>query len=159
MAGIDSACLGFQIFDGRHPGREHSVWLEPRLSGVRPVALLRVLWRTVPLHAPGLQATDGVVDRLIILPIAGNACEHITAVLVAYKDKMDLSIGVCSHILPSSSPAFDYTQAVMPWCAGNFERSGSLLAARSFLLARVACQGRVDLPLTLPMSQLPSIPK
>ena len=31
---------------------------------------------------------------LIILPIAGNACEHITAVLVAYKDKMDLAIGV-----------------------------------------------------------------
>eukprot|EP00891_Asterochloris_glomerata_P005670 jgi/Astpho2/5670/e_gw1.00079.101.1_t len=31
---------------------------------------------------------------LIILPIAGNACEHITAVFVAYKDKMDLAIGV-----------------------------------------------------------------
>lgn len=31
---------------------------------------------------------------LIVLPIAGNACEHITAVLVAYKDKMDLAIGV-----------------------------------------------------------------
>ncbi|KAL3135961.1 hypothetical protein ABBQ32_007005 [Trebouxia sp. C0010 RCD-2024] len=31
---------------------------------------------------------------LIILPIAGNACEHITAVLVAYKNKMDLAIGV-----------------------------------------------------------------
>ena len=31
---------------------------------------------------------------LIILPIAGNACEHITAVLVAYKNKMNLAIGV-----------------------------------------------------------------
>ncbi|KAK9829782.1 hypothetical protein WJX72_007883 [[Myrmecia] bisecta] len=31
---------------------------------------------------------------LIILPIAGNACEHITAVIVAIKDKMDLSIAV-----------------------------------------------------------------
>eukprot|EP00878_Enallax_costatus_P001697 GHUV01001852.1.p1 GENE.GHUV01001852.1~~GHUV01001852.1.p1 ORF type:complete len:445 (+),score=115.57 GHUV01001852.1:219-1553(+) len=30
----------------------------------------------------------------IILPIAGNACEHITAVFVAAKDKMDLSLGV-----------------------------------------------------------------
>jgi len=30
----------------------------------------------------------------IILPIAGNACEHITAVFVAYKNKMDLSLGV-----------------------------------------------------------------
>ena len=31
---------------------------------------------------------------LIVLPIAGNACEHITAVFVAIKDKMDLAIGV-----------------------------------------------------------------
>ena len=31
---------------------------------------------------------------LIILPIAGNACEHITAVFVAVKNKMDLAIGV-----------------------------------------------------------------
>jgi Ca2+/Na+ antiporter len=31
---------------------------------------------------------------LIILPIAGNACEHITAVFVAVKNKMDLAISV-----------------------------------------------------------------
>lgn len=31
---------------------------------------------------------------LILLPIVGNAAEHVTAVKVAYKDKMDLSIGV-----------------------------------------------------------------
>lgn len=31
---------------------------------------------------------------LIVLPIAGNACEHITAVFVAMRDKMDLAIGV-----------------------------------------------------------------
>ena len=31
---------------------------------------------------------------LIVLPIAGNACEHITAVFVACKNKMDLAIGV-----------------------------------------------------------------
>jgi Ca2+:H+ antiporter len=31
---------------------------------------------------------------LIVLPIAGNAAEHITAVFVAVKDKMDLAIGV-----------------------------------------------------------------
>lgn len=31
---------------------------------------------------------------LIILPIVGNAAEHVTAVTVAMKDKMDLSIGV-----------------------------------------------------------------
>jgi len=32
---------------------------------------------------------------LIILPIVGNAVEHITAVSVAMKDKMDLALGVC----------------------------------------------------------------
>ena len=31
---------------------------------------------------------------MIVLPIAGNACEHITAVIVARKNKMDLSLGV-----------------------------------------------------------------
>lgn len=31
---------------------------------------------------------------IIVLPIAGNACEHLTAVMVAMKNKMDLAIGV-----------------------------------------------------------------
>jgi Ca2+:H+ antiporter len=31
---------------------------------------------------------------LIILPIVGNAAEHVTAVTVAMKNKMDLSIGI-----------------------------------------------------------------
>lgn len=31
---------------------------------------------------------------IIVLPIAGNACEHITAVMVAMKNKMDLALGV-----------------------------------------------------------------
>lgn len=31
---------------------------------------------------------------LILLPIVGNAAEHVTAVTVALKDKMDLAIGV-----------------------------------------------------------------
>jgi len=31
---------------------------------------------------------------MIVLPIAGNACEHITAIIVAMKNKMDLALGV-----------------------------------------------------------------
>lgn len=31
---------------------------------------------------------------LVLLPIVGNAAEHVTAVVVAYKDKMDLAINV-----------------------------------------------------------------
>lgn len=45
----------------------------------------------------GVTATGGVSETfigLILLPIVGNAAEHATAVAVAAKDKMDLSIGV-----------------------------------------------------------------
>ncbi len=31
---------------------------------------------------------------LVLLPIVGNAAEHVTAVVVALKDKMDLAMGV-----------------------------------------------------------------
>jgi len=31
---------------------------------------------------------------LILLPIVGNAAEHVTAVVVSYKNKMDLALGV-----------------------------------------------------------------
>lgn len=31
---------------------------------------------------------------LILLPIVGNAAEHVTAIVVAVKDKMDLALGV-----------------------------------------------------------------
>jgi hypothetical protein len=31
---------------------------------------------------------------IIVLPIAGNACEHVAAVMVAAKNKMDLSLGI-----------------------------------------------------------------
>mmetsp|Transcript_13623 Transcript_13623/g.33485 ORF Transcript_13623/g.33485 Transcript_13623/m.33485 type:complete len:447 (-) Transcript_13623:93-1433(-) len=46
---------------------------------------------------------EGVAEQLnlshaflamIVLPIAGNACEHITAIIVAMKNKMDLALGV-----------------------------------------------------------------
>jgi Ca2+:H+ antiporter len=45
----------------------------------------------------GVTETGGVSTTfvgLILLPIVGNAAEHATAVTVAIKDKMDLSIGV-----------------------------------------------------------------
>lgn len=42
-------------------------------------------------------ATSGLSKTfigLIVIPIVGNAAEHVTAVLVAKKDKMDLALGV-----------------------------------------------------------------
>jgi len=50
-----------------------------------------------------VDSIDSVVERtpisrtfigIILLPIVGNAAEHVTACVVAYKDKMDLAIGV-----------------------------------------------------------------
>ena len=45
----------------------------------------------VTCHSNGISKT---FVGLILLPIVGNAAEHFTAVSVAIKDKMDLSIGV-----------------------------------------------------------------
>ena len=45
----------------------------------------------------GLVATAHISKTfigLILLPIVGNAAEHVTAVVVAVKDKMDLAMGV-----------------------------------------------------------------
>lgn len=58
----------------------------PGRADLRPPVSL-ALCRASPPH-PALHPLPQV------LPIAGNACEHITAVVVALKDKMDLSLGV-----------------------------------------------------------------
>lgn len=50
-----------------------------------------------------VDSIDSIVERtgisktfvgLILLPIVGNAAEHVTAVVVSWKDKMDLALGV-----------------------------------------------------------------
>ena len=44
-----------------------------------------------------VSAKSGIPEAfigLIILPIAGNAVEHLTAIYVAMRDKMDLAIAV-----------------------------------------------------------------
>lgn len=45
----------------------------------------------------GIVETSGISKTfigLILIPIVGNAAEHVTAIVVAMKDKMDLAIGV-----------------------------------------------------------------
>jgi len=62
--------------------------------------------------------TTGFVS-LILLPIAGNAVEHITAVMVAMRNKMDLALGIAIgssiqialFVLPSC--------VVYSWSIGN----------------------------------------
>jgi Ca2+:H+ antiporter len=76
----------------------------PSLSLAGAVSMLTAITVIVAFNSEFLTASiEEVSDRsgigrpflgLIVLPIAGNACEHITAVFVAAKDKMDLAIGV-----------------------------------------------------------------
>ncbi|KAG8985665.1 hypothetical protein FRB90_004517 [Tulasnella sp. 427] len=77
---------------------------EPQLSVVAAVALLVAVTVLVAFTAEFLvDSINGLVDNsplsqewvgLILLPIVGNAAEHVTAVTVSVKDKLDLSIGV-----------------------------------------------------------------
>lgn len=78
---------------------------EPEISRTSAVLLLLGSTALVALCAEFMvDAIDGVVSGqsgiseafigLILLPIVGNAAEHVTAITVAIKNKMDLAIGV-----------------------------------------------------------------
>jgi len=74
------------------------------LSPIAATAVLVIVTILVSICADYLVGSIGsIVERtgisrtfigLILLPIVGNAAEHVTAVVVAYKDKMDLAIAV-----------------------------------------------------------------
>ncbi|SAL95909.1 hypothetical protein [Absidia glauca] len=76
----------------------------PQLPFWMSIALLLVITALVAVCAEFLvSAIESVVEQwhisetfvgLILLPIVGNAAEHVTAVTVAYKNKMDLALGV-----------------------------------------------------------------
>lgn len=77
---------------------------KPMMSRTAAVMLLLVSTGLVAFCAELLvEAIPGMISHttvsqtfigLIILPIVGNAAEHVTAVTVAAKNKMDLAIGV-----------------------------------------------------------------
>lgn len=74
----------------------------PKLSRVTAFVTLAVSTVIIALCAEYMvSAIDAVSENisqefigLILLPLVGNAAEHATAVIVSYKDKMDLAIGV-----------------------------------------------------------------
>jgi len=89
------------FFEAENTGEEEEVeLLTPWAAGV----LLVVITIAVAVCAEYLvDSIDAIVETahvsktfigLILIPIVGNAAEHVTAVVVAYKDKMDLAIGV-----------------------------------------------------------------
>ncbi|ODQ59620.1 hypothetical protein WICANDRAFT_30975 [Wickerhamomyces anomalus NRRL Y-366-8] len=74
------------------------------LSSFSAISLLFIVTIVVSICADYLVGSiDDIVETsglsktfigLIVIPIVGNAAEHVTAVVVAIKDKMDLAIGV-----------------------------------------------------------------
>ena len=76
----------------------------PLLSVWGAAAMLVIVTLLVAICAEFLvDSIDAIVESahisktfigLILIPIVGNAAEHVTAVVVAWKDKMDLAIGV-----------------------------------------------------------------
>ncbi|KAE9370314.1 Calcium/proton exchanger [Stipitochalara longipes BDJ] len=77
---------------------------EPQMGPWAAAAVLVVVTIAVAICAEYLvDSIDSLVETahisktfigLILLPIVGNAAEHVTAVVVAVKDKMDLAMGV-----------------------------------------------------------------
>ncbi|GLC37749.1 hypothetical protein PLESTB_001472900 [Pleodorina starrii] len=75
---------------------------------------------------------------LIILPIAGNACEHLTACIVAMRNKMDLSMGVAvGSSIQIALFAIPFN-VVVGWISGhNFSLDFSPFAALVLLVCVV----------------------
>jgi Ca2+:H+ antiporter len=79
---------------------EEAHLLNPVAAGITLV-LVTILVAVCAEYLVG--SIEGIVEKtgmsktfigLILIPIVGNAAEHVTAVVVAYKNKMDLAIGV-----------------------------------------------------------------
>ena len=94
-----------QLFDAEGEGEEDGEQEEDRV--LQPVAAGTALVLITVLVAVCAEylvdSIDSIVQTahisktfigLVLLPIVGNAAEHVTAVVVALRDKMDLAIGV-----------------------------------------------------------------
>lgn len=155
--------LGFQLYthtdlfeeEDNEDGGDHE---EPMLSVFTSVTLLTLITVTVAVASEYLTSSieefshkSGLGKAFvstIILPIAGNACEHLTAVIVAMKNKMDLAMGVAvgsgiqialfaipfvvivgwvtGHPFSLSFDPFSAVALLLAVCQSNFVTSGAL---------------------------------
>ncbi|EXM08974.1 Ca2+:H+ antiporter [Fusarium odoratissimum NRRL 54006] len=94
------------LFDAENQN-EDGEEVEPEEPTIGPIAAIAVLCVTTVLvtvcadylvdSIDDLVKTSGISRGfigLILIPIVGNAAEHVTAVVVALRDKMDLAMGV-----------------------------------------------------------------
>ncbi|KAK5105777.1 hypothetical protein LTR62_002157 [Meristemomyces frigidus] len=101
-AGTGAAATGGQINQENLIHEEPEDEEGPQLTRVGALVVLAGSTVLIALCAEFMVSAIGAVAQhvsqefigLILLPIVGNAAEHATAVTVAIKDKMDLSIGV-----------------------------------------------------------------
>ncbi len=92
------------LFDEEQGAESEEDQEEPTLTPWAAGAALVVITTGVAVCAEFLvDSIDSIVETasisktfigLILLPIVGNAAEHVTAVVVSMRDKMDLAIGV-----------------------------------------------------------------
>jgi len=94
----------FEDTSGDSENQQESAPVEPLLNVFAASITLIIVTILVAFCADFLVGSiDSIVEKtgmsktfigIILIPIVGNAAEHVTAVVVAYKDKMDLAIGV-----------------------------------------------------------------
>jgi Ca2+:H+ antiporter len=95
-----------KLFEGLPPAedseggaRSHHAWSLGRSVAVLTGATALIAWMSEILvgsveHAAHAFGMSSVFVGIIIVAIVGNAAEHSTAILVALKNKMDLSLGI-----------------------------------------------------------------
>lgn len=97
-----------------------------QMSRLSAVILLLISTGLVAVCAEFMVGSiDGLLDTspvnevfigLIILPIVGNAAEHVTAITVAMKNKMDLSIGVAVGSSIQVALFMSPLTVIIGWC-------------------------------------------
>lgn len=102
---------------------------EQELSRVSAVVMLLISTGLVAVCAEFMVGSiDGLVETssiskvfigLIVLPIVGNAAEHVTAITVAMKNKMDLAIGVAVGSSIQIALFMTPLTVILGWCMGR----------------------------------------
>ncbi len=93
---------------------------------------------------------------LILLPIVGNAAEHVTAVVVALKDKMDLAIGVAIGSSMQIALLVTPFLVILGWIIGQpmtlrFETFETVVFFLSVLITNYLIQVGACLSLDIPL--------
>jgi Ca2+:H+ antiporter len=91
---IGEAAEAAKVDDGHH-----NAWSLSRSISVLAVATVFIAWMSEILvssvaHAAEAMGMTSIFVGVIVVAIIGNAAEHSTAILVALKNRMDLSLGI-----------------------------------------------------------------